>query len=216
MVSRSRTFPLFDTRIRWIYRHSRTVSNTRFVTDRLSFALQSSFLMCINAIFVTLTVEQRYHARSELFRSDFKLHFEVCRSKWRIFLQEDLSVVKGIAKESSGLRGSETEGEFIVTNQFVSATHRRWLPVDEHQTWIDPHCLGVSEKMPSPIRSVTCCLLLEIFPLALTTYSISWRIPHQNQSWRVLSIGWSAFEMIQEYGLFSFDSSDPYCDLDVQ
>ena len=48
--------------------------------------------MCINAIFVTLTIEQRYHARSELFRSDFKLHFEVSHSKQRTFFQLDLLV----------------------------------------------------------------------------------------------------------------------------
>jgi len=33
--------------------------------------------MCINAIFVTLTTEQRYHLRTGLFRSDFKTRFEV-------------------------------------------------------------------------------------------------------------------------------------------
>ncbi|CAF0794794.1 unnamed protein product [Rotaria sp. Silwood1] len=36
----------------------------------------SSFLMCINAIFVTLSTEHRYHLRSELFRSGFKSRFE--------------------------------------------------------------------------------------------------------------------------------------------
>ncbi|CAF1261613.1 unnamed protein product [Rotaria magnacalcarata] len=36
----------------------------------------SSFLMCINAIFVTLSTEHRYHLRSELFRSGFKARFE--------------------------------------------------------------------------------------------------------------------------------------------
>lgn len=33
--------------------------------------------MCINAIFVTLTTEQRYHLRAGLFRSGFKTRFEV-------------------------------------------------------------------------------------------------------------------------------------------
>lgn len=33
--------------------------------------------MCINAIFVTLATEQRYHLRSELFRCGFKARFEV-------------------------------------------------------------------------------------------------------------------------------------------
>jgi len=33
--------------------------------------------MCINAIFVTLSTEHRYHLRSELFRSGFKTRFEV-------------------------------------------------------------------------------------------------------------------------------------------
>jgi hypothetical protein len=35
--------------------------------------------MCINAIFVTLTTEQRYHLRTGLFRSGFKTRFEVKR-----------------------------------------------------------------------------------------------------------------------------------------
>ncbi|CAF1000284.1 unnamed protein product [Rotaria sordida] len=38
--------------------------------------IASSFLMCINAIFVTLSTEHRYHLRSELFRSGFKSRFE--------------------------------------------------------------------------------------------------------------------------------------------
>lgn len=33
--------------------------------------------MCINAIFVTLMTEQRYHLRTELFRSGFKMSFDV-------------------------------------------------------------------------------------------------------------------------------------------
>jgi hypothetical protein len=37
--------------------------------------------MCINAIFVTLSTEQRYHLRTGLFRSGFKTRFEVNEKK---------------------------------------------------------------------------------------------------------------------------------------
>ncbi|CAF3987682.1 unnamed protein product [Adineta steineri] len=43
--------------------------------------IATSFLMCINAIFVTLSTEDRYHLRSELFRSGFKTHFEKLQKK---------------------------------------------------------------------------------------------------------------------------------------
>jgi hypothetical protein len=52
----------------------------RFTKHRLfcfCYLFQSSFLMCINAIFVTISTEHRYHLRSELFRSGFKSRFEV-------------------------------------------------------------------------------------------------------------------------------------------
>ncbi|CAF0779717.1 unnamed protein product [Adineta ricciae] len=43
--------------------------------------IASSFLMCINAIFVTLSTEHRYHLRSELFRCGFKTAFEGLQKK---------------------------------------------------------------------------------------------------------------------------------------
>lgn len=42
--------------------------------------------MCINAIFVTLTSELRYHSRSELFRSGFKTKFEVKKNRKFLFV----------------------------------------------------------------------------------------------------------------------------------
>jgi hypothetical protein len=42
--------------------------------------------MCINAIFVTLTTEDRYHLRSELFRCGFKSRFEVNNKRQNFLL----------------------------------------------------------------------------------------------------------------------------------
>ncbi|CAF0761742.1 unnamed protein product [Didymodactylos carnosus] len=43
--------------------------------------VSGDYLMCINAIFVTLSTEHRYHLRSELFRSGFKKRFEELQKK---------------------------------------------------------------------------------------------------------------------------------------
>jgi hypothetical protein len=60
--------------------------------------------MCINAIFVTLSTEHRYHLRSELFRSGFKTRFEVKDEKemFCFFLIKNFVRI-GITKKSWGM-----------------------------------------------------------------------------------------------------------------
>ncbi|CAF4351128.1 unnamed protein product [Rotaria socialis] len=59
---------------KWRRGHERFECLIRELNGTIEVA--SSFLMCINAIFVTLSTEHRYHLRSELFRSGFKARFE--------------------------------------------------------------------------------------------------------------------------------------------
>ncbi len=56
--------------------------------------------MCINAIFVTLSTEHRYHLRSELFRCGFKSRFEVNDKRQNFLLNFQNFLKLGFTKKS--------------------------------------------------------------------------------------------------------------------